>query len=711
MSQQVIVRDPTGPPRPPLRWWLAIPVIGLVGAVVFGLTTRSPESAPTTASATAALPTADAVSAAAADLTDDWRPVPLPGLGELRSGFPVQGGLIALGVANDQSFVWRLKEEGRWSYLGSIPNADLAAGIEWGGMSLVVGSSAGVPTVWTSDRGQEWSPVALPVDVRSTGGQVNGVVTSGGGLVAFGAMGILTATDGVQDVATVWLSVDGTDWRVASLGSSTPSVVDEVLVGPEGLVAAGRANGRPAVWISADGKNWLLQDLFGAKYLREFSDIAALPEGGFLALGFQPGFKSEAYSDFPGGSIWRSADLTNWELVDPPDFPVGNPFISLEPTSDEVWGIGWGPFPWSTRDGENWQVTYQTARSGEAGAEAAARFPRVRDMVETEQGLVALGAEDVQPMAWIQGAGSNPTISVGESEPTWRPRTVLADTTESFPVVEQNSQGLVAWADGKIWLSDDGIAWNPVEELSDHRGAPVAIFGFGEWTGGRVAWGTTGLWASEEGWDWERIDLGSQPGEVAWAGNWKGSLRAAVVNWKRDVGTIDWLELDLRDDDWRQSMIGSGPLVWGITRFGEGLVAWRADDPDTPPQIVVSDDGMTWDAVFEGYLVGSIGSRLVANAVDDGYAWFSADGREWSSSSVPVAAAAVPLAGGRGAVLDSSAGNLVVWVTDDGFPWKAIPAGITSGYAAADMVLIPGTEGLLAFGHNHGRLAVWEYTG
>jgi hypothetical protein len=688
---------------------LAIPVIGLAGAVMFGLTTRSPESAPTTVSGTVALPTPDAGSAAAADLTDDWRPVPLPGLGELHSGFLVDGGLIALGAIDGQSFLWRLEEEGRWSYLGSIPNADMAAGIEWGGMLLTVGSLAGVPTVWTSDRGQEWTPVALPVDVGSTGGKVNGVVTAGGGLVAFGAMGILTATDGVQDVAAVWRSVDGTNWRVASLGSSTPSVVDEVLVLPDRLVAAGRASGLSAIWTSADGAEWLHQDQVGAEYLGEFIDIAALPEGGFLALGFQ----FEAYSDFPGGSIWRSDDLTNWELVDP-DFIMGIPFTSLEPTADEVWGLRLGPFFWFTRDGEAWQVINQTAGSGEAAAEAAARFPVVRDVVETEQGLVALGTEIYQPMAWIHGAGSNPTISAGETEPVWRPRTVLADSTEFYAVVGQTTQGLVAWVGGKIWLSDDGIAWNPVEELGSGSSGP-GISGFGEWTGGRMAWGTTRLfnepvlWTSEEGWDWERIDLGNQPGEVAWAGNWKGSLLAAVGNW--NVGTIDWLELERSADGWRQSLVGSAPLVWGITPFGEGFVASRDETLDTPPQVVVSDDGLTWEAVFDGYLVGSIGSGLVANVIDGDYAFFSVDGRKWSASPVPGAAAAVSLAGDRGAVQATSGGEYTVWVTEDGSHWETIPAGITSGYSAVNMVLIPGTEQLLAFGHNHGRLAVWEYTG
>lgn len=695
MSQQVIVRDPTGPPKPPLRWWWALPAIGLVGAAVFGLTTGSPESAPTTLRATGTLPTADTVPTTQVQTV--WRPVPLPGLGELRSGFVVEGGLIALGVADTGSFLWRLEPAGTWSYLASIPDAEMVAGIEWGGKWLTVGMSAGAPTAWTSDPGREWTAVALPVEDGSRGGQVNGMVAGDGGLVAFGATG--SAPDDLR--ATVWLSNDGMTWRTDAVQSSPPSVVSEVLWGPDGMVAAGHADGRAAIWTSPDGAEWRLHDLVGAEHASEFFEVASLPAGGFLALGSLSG----SLADHPDGSAWRSTDLTNWENL--LDLPFG--FLSLEPIADQVWGMGWGPYPWTTRDGETWLPTNLN------GAEAATmvRAAWAYDIVMMEQGLVVLGAEEGQPMAWIHGSAFKPVISVG-GPPLWRPRTVLGDSAGGLYVSsERGSRGLLAWAGGKIWLSDDGIAWNPVEDLSSH--ATTNIGGFGEWSEGRVAWGliagAPALWASQEGWDWENIDLGREPrvDQVIWSGSWQGSLRAAAVNWGTDG--VDWYELArTAGGDWQLSLVGSGPLVWGIRPFGEGFVASRFET-DAPPLVVVSSDGLTWEAVHEGYLVGSVGSGLVANPVDGNHAWFSADGRSWSETPVPPAATAVPLADGRGAVQTLSGGEYTVWLTDDGATWEAVPAGVASGYYPFDMVLIPGTGELLALGTNHGVLAVWEYTG
>jgi hypothetical protein len=127
-----------------------------------------------------------------------------------------------------------------------------AAGyLAWGGVCCATETHA----VWTSPNGADWTRVLVEGDVGRFSAFTR-VVPADDGWLALGM------SDQGGEPA-VWTSVDGSTWTMidpteTGLG---PGVINDVAVGPDGLVAVGTIDGPDGthdggIWTSPDGRQW-----------------------------------------------------------------------------------------------------------------------------------------------------------------------------------------------------------------------------------------------------------------------------------------------------------------------------------------------------------------------------------------------------------------------------------------------------------------------
>lgn len=122
--------------------------------------------------------------------------------------------------------------------------------------------------VWTSMNGIEWELV--PHDDSVFGGddawyQMRAVTSGGPGLVAVGAVGFDFVGPPAETLATaaVWTSTDGITWELVPFDDTFRigldfTVMNDVITGPHGLTAVGRAEvpQEPVIWSSTNGVEW-----------------------------------------------------------------------------------------------------------------------------------------------------------------------------------------------------------------------------------------------------------------------------------------------------------------------------------------------------------------------------------------------------------------------------------------------------------------------
>jgi hypothetical protein len=130
--------------------------------------------------------------------------------------------------------------------------------------------------------------------------------------------------------------------------------VNDIIEGGPGYIAVGGGtpNGldhRALVWLSDDGLRWRAQPVFGEAAVGSMTGVAALHDGGYVAVGRDFGPETER-AQMVHAIVWHSADGFRWERV-PPDAsfagstmfdvtatPTVSPRSAASPASTVTWG-------------------------------------------------------------------------------------------------------------------------------------------------------------------------------------------------------------------------------------------------------------------------------------------------------------------------------------------------------------------------------------
>ncbi len=191
-----------------------------------------------------------------------------------------------------------------------------------------VDTGSAVP--WTSTDGRQWQPGrSLDMSGVSQGAQVEEVVEGPAGLLALGrAPGC--ADDGTgcmpEPATALWTSADGASWSRVDLSKAFGgAAVGDVSGGPKGYMAVSRSSDSstdsPAVWLSADGQTWQALSLSSDTFADAYLARGTVLADGFLVAGRIGSLEGWGGGDFPTTTpaIWWSADGSDWSRVTLPD--------------------------------------------------------------------------------------------------------------------------------------------------------------------------------------------------------------------------------------------------------------------------------------------------------------------------------------------------------------------------------------------------------
>jgi molecular chaperone DnaK len=268
-----------------------------------------------------------------------------------------------------------------------------------GGDLVAVGASTtgGVPRAWRYRSGS-WTAVPGPDLAPDLRGEMSGVASDGAaGLVAVGWVGDRTepAPSGAARRPAIWTSADGAAWsRVA------------VEPGSAGLGSAG---------------------------LGELFDVAARPDGGFVAVGVEWGADPESGD----GTVLTSPDGSTWQRVAAESLggpgpvslrrllPDGRGFVAVGTRLD---GALNRPVMWTSPDATTWTVAGDLESTGPALATA-------RGLARTAGGSLLVTGFSVEP-----GGSATPALWFGRSPSSMRPHPIEAGTARLFGAIRSGER-------------------------------------------------------------------------------------------------------------------------------------------------------------------------------------------------------------------------------------------------------------------------------
>ena len=159
----------------------------------------------------------------------------------------------------------------------------------------------------------------------SQGAQVEELVEGPAGLLALGrAPGCADDGSGCmpQPATALWTSVDGASWsRVDLRKAFGGAAVGDVSAGPKGYMAVSLSSdagtAAPAVWLSADGQSWRAVSLSAATFQDAYLASGTVLGYGFLVAGRIGSLAGWDGGEFPSTTpaIWWSADGAAWSRV------------------------------------------------------------------------------------------------------------------------------------------------------------------------------------------------------------------------------------------------------------------------------------------------------------------------------------------------------------------------------------------------------------
>ena len=245
--------------------------------------------------------------------------------------------------------------------------------------------------LWSSPDGRSWTDVT-PEGFASVG--IVSVVPFEGGFVGVGRA---NTTEVDLEVAAVYRSDDGLDWRRVT-GDDMDGQLIDVVATDAGLFAVGGVPAADAagIWHSTDGESWsrVGPDL-------EHAFLWSIAEGGpgLVAVGWRR-------NPEPDLAVWTSADDgRTWELSQDPERGAGSEatdVIALESGDISMVGgahDGSGGRMWASADGITWELAMIDGSDLIPGAVA-------RTVSSLSGGLVAVGgSETMEALAWFSADG------------------------------------------------------------------------------------------------------------------------------------------------------------------------------------------------------------------------------------------------------------------------------------------------------------------
>jgi hypothetical protein len=399
------------------------------------------------------------------------------------------------------------------------------------------------------------TPIALRLAVV-----VLAIVALGGALVVGGRL----LSPNVRLVAP---SVAPSPWRltslsrVADLEPAGGGLIGSVEPGADGLIAVGAVGSVPtaftstsqaAAWTSSDGVTWTRMQFLTSDIVREMTLVGGHGSG-LLAVGAVcPPVTSRESCAFDSGSF--APDGVHWHAV--------------------RWQAG--------------SSTFGTPNSSQGYVFL------LNDVTAGGPGYVMVGSA-------VKLAVPPPTIAVGPAVATsadgatwtWRVLPESAPSPASMTAVAAGGEGLVAVGTGAsgepaIWMSTDGIAWDPVSaavvsskaELDSVAAGPAGFVAVGGDSGHAAAW------ISPDGRTWRQATAGSAFDD-AWMTRvtWTGTMFLAAGKTGPGDGAA-WVSTD--GSDWTRldtagifkgapivagGMIGSRMVLFGQDAAGHIVVA------------------------------------------------------------------------------------------------------------------------------------------
>jgi len=149
---------------------------------------------------------------------------------------------------------------------------------------ISVGSHEGKPAVWTTDNGQTWETIVLPVPDGATAATLEQVAIAGNRVVALGQV-----TTAAGPVAFAELSVDGgAHWQQMPFSSPGPDTAFTALTADSAGFTAAGLFGEPgqqnvALWTSATGTSWTPTQASDFSGAGAFQISALAPSGSAVA--------------------------------------------------------------------------------------------------------------------------------------------------------------------------------------------------------------------------------------------------------------------------------------------------------------------------------------------------------------------------------------------------------------------------------------------
>jgi hypothetical protein len=351
-------------------------------------------------------------------------------------------------------------------------------------------SASPLPTA--AGRALRWESVTLPAKLVAAADSafVDAIFGWSRGYLAF--------RENVDSGSAIpWLSADGLQWQqgrsLDMTGISQGAQVEELVEGPAGLLALGRAPGcaddgsgcmpqpATALWTSVDGASWSRVDLRKAFGGAAVGDVSAGPKG-YMAVSLS----SDAAAAAP--AVWLSADGQSWRAVSlsaatfqdaylASGTVLGHGFL-VAGRIGSLAGWGGGEFPsttpaiWWSADGAAWsRVTLANAGAGPQ-AQAAITTLAAGKLVANVASWDCSCSPDGDAQAWTSSDGRTWKAATSQFP---SPAVVLSDGHQALQVVSSNGNLTVA-------ISSDGFKWAQVAvsgsgpaDLSDEAYGPAGV--------------------------------------------------------------------------------------------------------------------------------------------------------------------------------------------------------------------------------------------
>jgi hypothetical protein len=351
-------------------------------------------------------------------------------------------------------------------------------------------SASPLPTA--AGRALRWESVTLPAKLVAAADSafVDAIFGWSRGYLAF--------RENVDSGSAIpWLSADGLQWQqgrsLDMTGISQGAQVEELVEGPAGLLALGRAPGcaddgsgcmpqpATALWTSVDGASWSRVDLRKAFGGAAVGDVSAGPKG-YMAVSLS----SDAGTAAP--AVWLSADGQSWRAVSLSAATFQDAYLA----SGTVLGYGFlvagrigslagwdgGEFPsttpaiWWSADGAAWSRVTLANAAAAPQAQAAITTLAAGKLVANVASWDCSCSPDGDGQAWTSSDGRTWKAATSQFP---SPAVVLSDGHQALQVVSSNGNLTVA-------ISSDGFKWAQVAvsgsgpaDLSDEAYGPAGV--------------------------------------------------------------------------------------------------------------------------------------------------------------------------------------------------------------------------------------------